>query len=146
VVVFGWQILAGHSRIHAALTLAGALFVGCFLWLRHRGWPRIDSSADARAYRSALVARIDDQIRLVQRLGYWYVLPLYPPVVWTTVETWRSNRLAAVVGWAMATGLCFIVGRTYARAALDHLREERERLLALWRDSEDEEEPDMTHS
>ena len=132
VVFFGWQWATGGDRVQAAVGIAGALFVGWYLWSRHRRLTRLDPSADARAYQAALLARIDDQVRLLSQVRYWYLLPLYLPGLWTVAQTWRASPVAAVVGWLVITGTFALIAWLNEKVAVDFLKKERARVESLY--------------
>ena len=79
VVIIGLACDAIFSdRLIAPLTgIAATLFVMSYLWWKHRGTQPLDPSADASAYRAALLRRYDQQIQLLRSARYWYVLPFW---------------------------------------------------------------------
>jgi hypothetical protein len=79
VVIVGLACDAIFSdRLIAPLTgIAATLFVMSYLWWKHRGTQPLDPSADASAYRAALLRRYDQQIQLLRSARYWYVLPFW---------------------------------------------------------------------
>lgn len=130
--LFGRQWIVGGDRIEAALVIAGASFGMGYLWWQHRRIVPADPSADARTFQAALLARIDDQIRLLSRIRYWYLLPLYVSVLWTTAHTWRESPIAAVVGWTVVTGAFVWIAWVNERLVVGHLKGERARVEALY--------------
>ena len=57
------------------------------------------------AYKAALLARVDDQIRLLRSVTYWYLLPLSLPSLWQAVGVWDKSPWAAVVSLAVVGAL-----------------------------------------
>lgn len=110
VVVLAWSIteaLEGSRR--AFLVMAGVLFVLGYAWWKQRGVKELDPSADARSYQAALLKRFDDQLWLLSRVKYWYLLPLYPPMVWTAVVGWSRNPWGALAELALVTALFAVI-------------------------------------
>lgn len=128
------QWLLGGNRLQAAVAVAGALFVVCYLWRRHRGLTPLNPAADGRAYQAALLERIDAHIRLLRSIRYWYLLPLYPPVLWTVAETWPRNPVVAATGFVIMTACYAAVAWLCERSAIRHLQATRDRAAALYRE------------
>ena len=57
------------------------------------------------AYKAALLARLDEQIRLLRSVTYWYLLPLSLPSLWQAVHVWDKSPWAAVVSLAVVVVL-----------------------------------------
>ena len=92
VVGFGvWRFLAGDDRLQVGAIVFGAAFVAGYLWFQHRRLPRLDPAATAHDYQAALLARIDRQIALLGSVRYWYLLPLYVPVLVQVVTPGRRT-------------------------------------------------------
>jgi hypothetical protein len=134
LLFFSGQAALGGDLVQAAVGITGGLFVVSYLWWQHRRLTPLDASADGRAYQAALLDRIDGQIRLVRNIRYWYLLPLYLPVVWTVAATWRRNPLAAVVGWAVLTAVYVVVAWLCERVAVRRLTLERDAVASLYTD------------
>jgi hypothetical protein len=124
---------AAFNWIQAALAIGGALFVISYLFWRHRRLlTPLDPSASGRAYHAALLARIDGQLQLVKSLRYWYLLPLYPPVLWTVASTWERNRAAAAAGFVVMTAAYVAVAWLSARYEVRRLTAQRRELESLY--------------
>jgi hypothetical protein len=96
LVVFLGQIAIGHDPIGALVGIGSVGFVLGYLWWKHRGLQPLDPAADVIAYQAALLARIDDQIRLLRSITCWYLLPLSLPALWQAAQVWgRSPWIAA---------------------------------------------------
>jgi hypothetical protein len=134
VVGFGaWRLLAGDDPWSAGAIVGAAGFVAGYLWLQHRRLPRLDPAATARDYQGALLARIDRQIVLLGSVRYWYLLPLYLPVLIQAAHTWQAGeRAATVVLLAVVTALYAGLAYVNERLAVKILQEERARLAALY--------------
>jgi hypothetical protein len=74
----------------------------------------------------------DGQMRLLKTIRYWYLVPLYPPVVWTVAITWRRDPLVAVVGWSVMTAVYVMVAWPCERAAVRRLTLERDAVASLY--------------
>jgi uncharacterized membrane protein YfcA len=136
VVAFGaWRWAAGDDRLQAGAVVVGAAFVAAYLWLQHRRLPRPDPAAPARAYQSALLFRIDRQIALLGSVRYWYLLPLYVPVLLQVARTWQAHqRVAAAVVLLVVTAAYAGLAYLNERLAVGHLKAERARVVSLYED------------
>ncbi len=125
-------IWSGYSAVRgnrpSIAMAAGVAFVMAYLWWQHRKLRPLDPSADARAYREALVERFDDQIRLLSRIKYWYLLPLYIPILWMTVQNWPRHPYWAVFTLAIVTTLYAFVAWLNEKWAVRNLEEARKRV------------------
>ena len=101
LVVFLGQLVMGNDRIGALVGIGSVGFVMAYLWWKHRGLQPLDPTADVIAYKTALLARVDDQIRLVRSVTYWYLLPLFLPVLWQAARVWDKRPWAAVLSLAV---------------------------------------------
>ena len=77
LLFFGYRARTGTSLLVPLSGIAVVGFVMAYLWWQHRRARPLDLSADARTYQAALLDRYDHQIKLLSRVKYWYVLPLY---------------------------------------------------------------------
>jgi hypothetical protein len=68
-----------------------------YLWWKHRDLQPLDPMLDLAAYRQAALARYDGQIRLLQTVAYWYLLPLLVPVLWQSARAWPRRPVAAAL-------------------------------------------------
>ena len=101
LVVFLGQLVVGDDRIGALVGIGSVGFVLGYLWWKHRGLQPLDPAADASAYKAALLARVDDQIRLLRSVTYWYLLPLSLPTLWKAMYVWDKRPWAAVLSLAV---------------------------------------------
>jgi hypothetical protein len=116
-----------EGRLLAWTGIAAAGFVMFYMWWSHRNTPQPDLSADARSYQAALLARYDHQIRLLRRVKYWYVLPLY---CWMLFAA-SHGRAPLPMYIVMTVFALFIVwlNESYAVKKLREQREKAEKLL-----------------
>ena len=131
-VVLIWssaQALQGSRR--AFLMIAGVLFVLGYMWSKQRGLKPLDPSADARSYQTALLKRFDDQLRLLKQVRYWYLLPLYPPMVWTAVLGWSRNPWGALAELTLVTVLFAAVAWLNEVYGVRKLKADRARVEAM---------------
>ncbi len=77
IVFFSWRSFDPASRIVSLAGIVAVLFVTAYMWRSHRNTTPLDPAADGASYRAALINRYDHQIRLLSKVKYWYVLPLY---------------------------------------------------------------------
>jgi uncharacterized membrane protein YfcA len=132
-----WRFMAGDDPLQAGAIVGGAAFVAAYLWLQHRRLPRLDPAATARDYQAALLARIDRQIALLGGVRYWYLLPLYVPVLIQVAHAWQAHqRVAAVSMLVVVTAFYAGLAHVNERLAVNHLKEERARVASLYEDRE----------
>jgi hypothetical protein len=131
---FGWNVAIGHDRVANALSFASVSFVIVYLWWRHRHTITLDPAADAEAYHSALVDGLDRQIDLLRTIWYWYLLPLYVPLVLQGMSLWGKSRAATIVFMTVVTAFYVGLGVLNARVAVKRLLIERARLEALYKE------------
>jgi len=105
LVVFLGQLAIGDDRIGALVGIGSVGFVLGYLWWKHRGLQPLDPAADAIAYKAALLARVDDQIRLLRSVTYWYLLPLSLPSLWQAAHVWDKSPWAAALSLAVVGAL-----------------------------------------
>jgi hypothetical protein len=132
----GLQWAFGGDRIQVILLVAGVGVSMGWLWWQHRRLEPLDPAADARAYQTAMLARLDQQIRLLSRVRYWYLLPLYLPAVRQTMVTWPSRPVGAVILLAIVTVIFAGIGWLNERVAVAFLKAERVRIESLYEDAE----------
>jgi hypothetical protein len=132
----GVQWAFGGDRIQVILLVAGVGVSMGWLWWQHRQLEPLDPAADGRAYQTAMLARLDQQIRLLSRVRYWYLLPLYLPAVRQTMVTWPSRPVGAVVLLAIVTVIFGGIGWLNERVAVAFLKAERVRIESLYEDSD----------
>jgi hypothetical protein len=128
--------------------VAAVAFVLGYLWWKHRELKPLDATADARAYKAALLARYDRQIQLLRSVRFWYFLPLY---VWIVAATLASalHRPARMSPWAHLISLAAALGFVTAlyiwlawlneRHAVRRLAEAKEQARSLLSEQTEEE-------
>jgi hypothetical protein len=134
MVFFGWLVVAGHHRVVNAVSFACVSFVVGYLWWRHRDAVAVDPAADAEAYHGALIAAIDRQIGLLRTVWYWYLLPLYVPLVLQGLSVWERSRAATIVFMTVVTAFYLGLGLLNTRVGVRRLLAERARLEALYQE------------
>jgi hypothetical protein len=122
------------ERVMPLLTIAGVSFVVIYLWIKHRSLTPLDPSADAKSYRAAMLTRIDQQMRLLSTVRYWYLLPLYIPALWQVASTWRRSPGEAIVVWVIITASFAWVARLNEQKGIARLKAERQKIEALYAD------------
>ena len=132
VILAGWQLMAGGDRVSAGLAIVAAISVGGFLVYQHRHVRPPDPSMNARDYHAALLQRIDHQVRLLKKVRYWYLLPLYLPVLRVVAVAWSVRPTAAFLFWLAVTVLFVFLGWLNERVAVRYLDDERKRIEAVY--------------
>jgi hypothetical protein len=131
---FAWRIAAGHDRLANALSSGCVAFVIAYLWWGHRHTAVVDAAADAEAYRTALLVRLDRQLALLRTARYWYLLPLFVPPVIQALTLWEKSRSAAIVWLIVVTVIYVGIGVLNERVGVTRLLAERAQLEALYRE------------
>jgi hypothetical protein len=132
LLFFSGQAVFQGDLVQAAVGIAGGLFVVSYLWWQHRRLTPLDPSADGRGYQAALLDRLDGEIRLLKNIRYWYLAPLYLPVLWTVAAAWRRNPLVAFAGWMVMTAVYVAVAWLCERVAVRRLTRERDAVASLY--------------
>jgi uncharacterized membrane protein YbaN (DUF454 family) len=131
------NVVHPERRLIGFSGIAAVAFVMIYMWRSHRSTPQLDTTADARSYQAALLARYDRQIRLLRNVKYWYVLPLYAWMVLTVFLTRapgaRMTYLAVMTAFA-----AFIVWLNEGYA-VRKLREQRKKTESMLQFSESRE-------
>jgi hypothetical protein len=136
-VVVAWASYHALQGSRQALAvIAGVSFVLAYLWRAHRRLPIPDPAADGRTYRDALLQRFERQIRLLRRVRYWYLPPLYLPAVWQAAEAWPRSPWAAVIILVVVTGLFALIGWLNEVLAVRTLEQARASVQDLFTETE----------
>jgi hypothetical protein len=106
-----------------------------------RSWTEVPAPAtwkhrDVAAYKAALVARYNDQIRLLRNVPYWYLLPLDVPTLWVAAHIWRKSPAAAIVVLLAVLALYVGIGWLNVVLAVRGLRVARTKSNRCFRRSE----------
>jgi hypothetical protein len=137
LILLAWSgYNAFHGSRQALSLMAGVLFMMGYLWWSHRGMVALDPSADGRTYRNALLTRLDAQIRLLSRVRYWYLLPLYLPMVWQAVEHWPHSPWAAGLGLLVVTAFFVMVGWLNEVLAVKKLTQDRANVEQMFKETD----------
>jgi hypothetical protein len=131
-VVFSGQLVTGFDRVGALVGIVSVGFVLTYIWWKHRGLHPLDPASDVAAYQAALVARYDDQIRLLRSVPYWYLLPLYIPVLWMARNVWHKSPVAAVLSLLVVLALYVGLAWLNVVAAVRGLRVARDRVESMF--------------
>jgi hypothetical protein len=132
LVVFLGQLFIGGDRIGALIGIGCVGFVMGYLWWKHRGLHPLDPASDAIAYQAALLARVDDQIRLLRTVTYWYLLPLSLPSLWQAVQVWDKSPWTAIVSLAVVAALFAFVRWLNVTAGVGVLRATRANVESMF--------------
>ena len=132
LVVFAGQAILSDDRAGALLGAGCVGFVMLYLWWKHRGLQPLDPMLDLAAYRQAALARYDGQIRLLQTVTYWYLLPLLVPVLWQLARAWPKSPVAAGLMAVVVVGLYGFLRWLNVNVAAVQLKASRERLERMF--------------
>ena len=131
LVVFLGQLAMGDDRVGALVGIGAVGFVMGYLWWKHRGLQPLDPAADVMTYKAALLARVDDQIRLLRSVTYWYLLPLFLPTLWQAGRVWNNSPWAAAVSLAGVIAVFAFLRWLNITAGVNSLRATRAKVESL---------------
>ena len=102
-----WKQANGIAR------LGSAIITGTMVWIIYYFWrygsgpadPRPDQSA--AAFQSALISKIDHQIRLLRNVKLWYLLPMYVGLIIFSAGGVRDHTVTGTLSWRDAIGPVF---------------------------------------
>ncbi len=134
LIVGAVRLWSGAEPVQPLLLMGSVSFVMVYLWNQHRHLAPLDVAADARSYQAAMLQRIDQQMRLLSSVRYWYLLPLSIPVLWQTATMWRRSPGRAIISLAVVTAVFAAVAWLNERAGIARLRAARAKIEALYRD------------
>ena len=121
-----------EGRAAAMVMAAGAFVVLAQLWWKQRGQRPLDAATDARTYHTAALKRFDDQIELLRNMRYWYLLPIYVPVVWIAVEQGQRDPRRALTTLALATVFFALIAWLNESYGVRKLTEARAKLASMF--------------
>jgi hypothetical protein len=124
-----------EGRAAAIVMAAGALVALGRLWWKHRGQRPLDVATDAQTYQAAVLKRFDDQIQLLRGVRYWYLLPLYIPVLWITVERWQHDPRRAFMTFTTATVFFVLLTWLNERYGVRKLTDARAKVASMFDDA-----------
>jgi hypothetical protein len=131
--IYGWQAVRGNHAVQYSIGFAAVGFVMIWLWWKHRGIQPLDPSADARTYRAAMLLRIDQQIRLLRTVRYWYLAPLFIPVFLQMAQLFgKGRRMTAILGLAGSAAVFWLAALLNEKLALPGLVAQRKRIESLY--------------
>ena len=102
-----WKQANGVARLGSALVTGTMVWIIYYFW-RHGSGP-VDPNPDqsAAAFRSALISKIDHQIRLLRNVKFWYLLPMYVGLVVFSAGGIRDHAATGTLSWRDAVGPLF---------------------------------------
>ena len=140
IAFFAWRLFDSASRLIAVAGLVAVGFVMIYLRWSHRQTRPLDPSADAKSYAAALIDRYDRQIRLLSRVKYWYVLPLYLWMLLSIMMTVPSQEMGRRIRAALfVTALSIFVIWLNEGYAVRKLKDKRKKVEALLEEEKNEE-------
>jgi hypothetical protein len=132
MVIFAGMVIFGKESRTGAIGFVCVGFVLIYLWWKHRRLGPLDPTADIATYRAALLKRYDDQIGLLRTMPYWYLAPLFVPVLSVAASTWQRSRVIAWVFVAIVAAAYVFIGWLNVRVAVGALRTAREKTASMF--------------
>lgn len=136
LVLIGASYMAIRGNRPAIAMVFGVSFVMTYLWWQHRKFRQPDPSTNVLVYEKALLERFNNQIRLLSRVKYWYLLPLYVPIVWMTIEQLSRHIWGAILSLAVVTAAYVFIGWLNEKLAVGHLKEASAKVQAMIEEQE----------
>jgi hypothetical protein len=137
----GFDIASGERLLIAPLTsIAAVLFIVTYIWRKNRNAQPVDPTADASAYRTAMLQRLDRQIQLARSVRYWYVLPCWIFFLMVLASgVLKGLALGPLLAeFLLATGVCVVVVGLHEKYGARKLEAERDRVNAFSMESNNE--------
>jgi hypothetical protein len=132
MVIFAGMVIFGKESRTGAIGFVCVGFVLIYLWWKHRRLGPLDPTADIATYRAALLKRYDDQIGLLRTMPYWYLAPLFVPVLSVAASTWQRSRVIAWVFVAIVAAAYVFIGWLNVRVAVGALRSARDKTASMF--------------
>jgi hypothetical protein len=132
MVVFGGLLILGMERRTAAIGLVCVGFVMVYLWWKHRRLGPLDPTADIATYRAALLRRYDDQIRLLRTMPFWYLAPLFAPMLSVAASAWPRSRGTALALVTVVVAVYVFIGWLNVRLGVGVLRSARANIESMF--------------
>ena len=138
-VMFGWFAWKAPSqviRLGMAIVALSGVWIAYYILRYGAGPKRLDPGMDLSGYRRLLLDNYDQQIRLLRRVKYWYLLPPYVGIVIGNLGVWMqltaegqplTIRLASLVGLPLVTAFfagVWILNEHYGVRHLERLKRE----------------------
>jgi hypothetical protein len=132
MTIFAGLVILGKDRQTGAVGFACVGFVLLYLWRKHRQLAPLDPAADIASYRAALLGRYDAQIRLLRTMPYWYLLPLFVPMLSVAASAWHRSRGAVWALLAVTTAAYVFIGWLNVRVGVGVLRSARAKIELMF--------------
>jgi hypothetical protein len=132
MVIFAGQLMLGNDRRTAAIGLLCVGFVMVYLWWTHRRLGPLDPAADLATYRATLLRRYDDQIRLLRTVAYWYLAPLFVPMLSVAASAWQRSRGTVWVFVTIVVAVYVLIAWLNVRLGASRLRSVRANIESMF--------------
>jgi len=105
-----WKQANGLARLGSAIITCSMVWI-IYYFRRHGSGPA-DPAPDqsAAAFQSALISKIDHQIRLLSNVKLWYLLPMYVGLMIFSAGGIRDHAFAGTLSWRDVTGPVLYTG------------------------------------
>jgi membrane protein YdbS with pleckstrin-like domain len=130
---FAWTAPNAIMRAGMAIVAFSGVWIAFYI-LRYGGGPgRLDPGMDLSAYNRLLAESYDQQIRLLRRVKYWYLLPPYLGILVGNVGVWQrlasegQNPWVSLLGLGLVTAIfvgIWILNERYAVRRIERLKQE----------------------
>ncbi len=102
-----WKAPNAVIRVGMAVVALSGVWISGYILRYGAGPKQLDAGMDLSEYRRLLQENYDQQIRLLRRVKYWYLLPPYVGIVIGNVGVWMQ---LTAEGQPMAIRLASLVG------------------------------------
>lgn len=137
---FAWKAPNLTIRAGAAIVALSEVWIAHYILRFGTGPKRLDPGMELGRYSDLLRENYDQQIRLLQRVKYWYLLPPYVGMVVGNVGLWLQAtaegkplaiRLASLAGLPLVTAIFAGVWVLNEKYGVQHLQKLKRELTAL---------------
>ncbi len=108
---FAWKAPGLVMRVGMAIVALSGVWIAYYIMRFGAGPKRLDPGMELSQYSNLLRENYDQQIRLLRRVKYWYLLPPYIGIVIGNVGVWMqltAEGQPLAVRWASLVGLPFV--------------------------------------
>jgi len=99
-----WKQANGIARLGSALITGTMAWIIYYFWRYGSGPADPNPDQSAAAFQSALVSKIDHQIRLLRNVKFWYLLPMYVGLLVFSAGGIRDHAVTGTLSWRDAIG------------------------------------------
>jgi hypothetical protein len=140
---FAWKAPSVIIRVGMAIVALSAVWIAFYILRFGAGPKQVDAGMALSRYSELLLENYEQQIRLLRRVKYWYLLPPYVGIVIGNIGVWMqltaegqplTIRLASLMGLPFVTAVFVGVWILNERYGVRHLERLKIELTAVTRE------------